>query len=82
MKICYDPCYIDIRVAMATKWRRFLIAFVFLGTSSFFFFFCRNRLKEFLLPLVASIMAKFEQNLWERFRSILKKRFKGHKNKE
>ena len=28
-----------------------------------FFFFCRNRLKELLLPLVASIMAKFEQNL-------------------
>ena len=58
-------------------------AFVFLGTSSFFFFFfCRNRLKELLLPLVASIMAKFEQTLWERFRSILKKRFKGHKNNE
>ena len=44
---------------------RYLIAFVFLGTRSFFFF--ENRL------LVALIMTKFEQILWERFRNILNK---------
>ena len=44
---------------------RYLLAFVFLGTRSFFFF--ENRL------LVALIMTKFEQILWERFRNILNK---------
>ena len=44
---------------------RYLLAFVFLGTTSFFFF--ENRL------LVALIMTKFEQILWERFRNILNK---------
>ena len=44
---------------------RYLIAFVFLGTRSLFFF--ENRL------LVALIMTKFEQILWERFRNILNK---------
>ena len=44
---------------------RYLIAFVFLGNRSFFFF--ENRL------LVALIMTKFEQILWERFRNILNK---------
>ena len=31
---------------------------------------------ELLSPLVASIMAKFEQILWERFGNILKQSFK------
>ena len=43
MKICFDPCFIDIRVTMARKWRHeititpfLLLAFVFLGSGSFF----------------------------------------------
>ena len=37
---------------------------------------------DLLSPLVAWIMAKFEQILWERFGNILKQSFKGHKNSE
>ena len=57
---------------------RFLFAFVFLGTRSFF----KNFLKDLAPPLVASIMAKFEHILWERFQNILKQSFKGYKNTE
>ena len=57
---------------------RVLLALVFLGTSNFF----SNRLAEPVPPLVASIMAKFEQILWECFGNILKQSFKGHKNSE
>ena len=49
---------------------------MFFGTRSFF----TNRLKELVPPLVASMMTKFEQILWERFGNILKQSFKGHKN--
>ena len=42
----------------------------------------RNRLKELVPPLVASIMAQFEQIQRKRFRNILKQSFKGHKNRE
>ena len=44
--------------------------------------FLRNRLREFVAAIIASIMAKFEQILWERFWDILKQRFKHHKNSE
>ena len=37
----------------------FLLALVFLGSNGFF----RNRLRELVPPLVASVMAKFEQTL-------------------
>ena len=37
---------------------------------------------ELAPPFAASIMAKFEQFLRERFGSILKRGFKGHKNGE
>ena len=37
-------------------------------------FFLRNRLREFVPAIIASIMAKFEQ--------ILLERFKNHKNSE
>ena len=37
---------------------------------------------ELLSPLVASIMAKFEQILWKRFGNILKQSLNGHKNSE
>ena len=40
-------------------------------------FFLRNRLREY-----ASIMAKFEQILWEHFGNIWKRSFKNHKNSE
>ena len=45
-----------------------LLALVFLGSKGFF----RNRLRELVPPLVASVMAKFEQTRLERFRNILK----------
>ena len=57
---------------------RFLLAFVFLGTRSFF----RNRLRELVPSLVAWVVAKFEQILCGRFVNILKQSFKGHKNRE
>ena len=58
----------------------FLLAFVFLRTWSFFF---QKSLKGAWISLiVASIMAKFDQILWEHFEDILKQRFKGHKNSE
>ena len=46
----------------------FLLALVFFGSKGFFW----NRLTELVPPLVASVMAKFEQTLWERFGNILK----------
>ena len=58
---------------------RFLLAFVFLGTRSFFF---RNRMRELVPSLVAWVVAKFEQILWGRFGNILKQSLKGHKNSE
>ena len=57
----------------------FLFIFVFLCTRSFFL---RNRLREFVPAIIASIMSKFEQILWERFRNILKWSFKRHKNSD
>ena len=44
--------------------------------------FVRNPLKELVPPLDASVMAKFEQILWERFENILKQSFERHKNSE
>ena len=78
MKIYYDPCFIDIRVTMATSWRHYVfylpLYFSVLGV------FFRNRLRELVSPLVASVVARFEQILWERFGNISKQSFKGHKN--
>ena len=69
-----------IGVAMATQWRHyvFLFIFVFLCTRSLW----RNRLREYVPVIIASIIAKFEQILWERFGNILKRSFKNHKNSE
>ena len=44
--------------------------------------FFRVRSRELVLPLVASVVAKFEQVLWERFGNILNQGFEGHKNSE
>ena len=46
------------------------------------FFFLRNLLREFVPAIIDSVMEKFEQILWERFRNILRRRFKHHKNSE
>ena len=56
--------------------------FIYLCVSLYQEFFLRNRLREFVPAIIASIMAKFEQILWERFRDILKRSFKHHKNSE
>ena len=45
-------------------------------------FFIRNRLREYVPAIIASIMAKFEQIPWERFWNILKRSYKNHKNSE
>ena len=59
-----------------TSLRFFLNILMFLCTRSFF----KERLREFVPTIIASIIAKFEQILGERFRNILKRRFKNHKN--
>ena len=46
--------------------------------SRYLEFFFRNRLRELVPPLVASVMPKFEQILWERFGNILEQGFKGY----
>ena len=51
---------------------RLLLAFEFLGTVS----------RELVPPFAASITAKFERFLWERFGNILERSFKGLKNSE
>ena len=46
------------------------------------FFIQENRLKEYVPAIIDSIVAKFEQILWERFGNILKQSFKNNKNSE
>ena len=46
------------------------------------FLFKKNRLKEYVPVIIDSIVAKFEQILWERFGNILKQSFKNNKNSE
>ena len=81
MKISYECGFYcnRSRHGNVTTPLRFLSIFVFLGTK---FFFLRNRLREFVFTIIASIMAKFEQILWERFRDILQRSFKHHKSSE
>ena len=56
--------------------------FIYLCVSLYQEFFWRNRVREYVPAIIASIMAKFEQILWERFRNILKCSFKNHRNSE
>ena len=56
--------------------------FIYLCVSLYQEFFLRNHLREFVPAIIASFMAKFEQILYERFRDILKRSFKHHKNSE
>ena len=44
--------------------------------------FLRNRFREYVPAIIASIKAKFEQSLRERFGNILRRSFKNHKNSE
>ena len=57
---------------------RFLFVFVFLCTRCFLI----NRLRKYVPAIIASIMTKFGQFLWERFWNIWKRSFKNHKNIE
>ena len=67
-----------------SPWQRngAIMFFIYLCVSLYQEFFLENRLKEFVPAIIASIMAKFEQILWERFRNILRQSFKHHKNSE
>ena len=56
--------------------------FIYLCVSLFQEFFSRNRLREYVPALIASIMVMFEQILWERFRDISKCSFKNHQISE
>ena len=56
--------------------------FIYLCVSLYQEFFWRNRLREYVPAIIASIMAKFQQILWERFRNILTRSFNNHKNSE
>ena len=67
-----------------SPWQRnnAIMFFIYLCVSLYREFFLRNRFREFVPAIIASIIAKFEQILWERFRNILKRSFKHHKNSE
>ena len=49
--------------------------FLYLRVSLYQDFFLRNRFREYVPAIIASIMAKFEQILWERFRDYLETKF-------
>ena len=72
---------IHVLLASELPWQHhdaitFLLTFIFLGIRGLF----QKSLKELVLLLVASVVARFEQILWERFGNILKQSFKRHKN--
>ena len=56
--------------------------FIYRCVSLYQEFFWKNRFREYVPAIIASIMAKFEEILWERFRDISKCSFKNHKNSE
>ena len=55
---------------------------IYLCVSLYQEFFWRIRLREYSPAIIASIVAKFEEILWERFRNIWKCSFKNHKNRK
>ena len=67
-----------------SPWQRndAITLFIYLCVSLYQEFFWRNRLREYVPAIIASIMAKFQQILWERFRNILTRSFNNHKNSE
>ena len=56
--------------------------FIYRFVSLYQEFFWGNRLREYVPAIIASIMAKFEEILWERFPNILKCSFKNHQSNE
>ena len=46
--------------------------FIYLGVSLYQEFFLKKSLKGYVPAIISSVLAKFEQILWERFRDILK----------
>ena len=79
-KISYDLGFIAIGVAMATLWRHYVFHLSLCFSVPRVFW--RNHLREYVPAIIASIMAKFEQILWEHFRNILKCSFKNNENSE
>ena len=63
MKICYDPCFIDISVTIPWQHYDAITFFTCLCISRYKELFFRIRLRELVPPLVASVVAKFEQVL-------------------
>ena len=64
-------------------WRNDAITFfIYLCVSLYQELFLRNGLSEYVPAIIASIMAKFEQILWERLGNILKRCCKSHENSE
>ena len=55
-----------------------IMFFIYLCISLYWEFFWRNRLREYIPAIIAIIMAKFEQILWECYGNILKQSFKNH----
>ena len=51
-------------------------------TITFFIYLCVSLYQDFFLRNRNATVATFEQILWERFRNILKRSFKNHKNIE
>ena len=76
---------ISVLLQSESPWQRndAITLFIYLCVSLYQEFFSKNRLREYVPAIIASIMAKFEQILWERFRNILKLcSFKNDKNSE
>ena len=61
-----------VLLQLESPWQRndAITFFIYLCVSLYQEFFLRNRLGEFVHAIVASIMAKFEQILGERFRRL------------
>ena len=65
IEISYDLGFIAIGVAMATQWRHYV--FIYLCVSLYLDVCQRNRLREYVPSIIATITAKFRQILWKYF---------------
>ena len=67
-----------------SPWQRYdtITFLIYLCVSLYQELFWRNRFSEYVPAIIAPIMVKFEQILWERFGNILKRSLKDHKNSE
>ena len=73
-----------VLLQLESPWQRndAIAFFIYRRVSLYQEFFWGSRSREYVPVIIASIMAKFEEILWERFRNILKCSFKNHKNSE